>query len=126
MQWSTDVSGGVLGGRQARTRITELIRAARICTLTTLSLDGRLVARPMTLQRAEFDGQLWFFAYAGSSTVRQVRVNPEIELSLHDPRPRCGHRSPAAPGTTMTRRAPSGCGTRDWPRGSRTVRRRRV
>ncbi|GIJ10072.1 pyridoxamine 5'-phosphate oxidase family protein [Micromonospora andamanensis] len=80
------MSGGVLGGRQARTRITELIRAARICTLTTLSLDGRLVARPMTLQRAEFDGQLWFFAYAGSSTVRQVRVNPEIELSLHDPR----------------------------------------
>ncbi|MEV2240251.1 pyridoxamine 5'-phosphate oxidase family protein [Micromonospora sp. NPDC049891] len=79
------MSGGVIGGRQARIRITELIRAARICTLTTISLDGRLVGRPMTLQRAEFDGQLWFFAYAGSATVRQLRVNPEVEMSLHDP-----------------------------------------
>ncbi|MEV4714314.1 pyridoxamine 5'-phosphate oxidase family protein [Micromonospora sp. NPDC049374] len=79
------MSGGVIGGRQARNRITELIRAARICTLTTISLDGRLVGRPMTLQRAEFDGQLWFFAYAGSATVRQLRVNPEVEMSLHDP-----------------------------------------
>ncbi|GIJ21349.1 pyridoxamine 5'-phosphate oxidase family protein [Micromonospora lutea] len=79
------MSGGVIGGRQARARITELIRASRICTLTTISLDGRLVGRPMTLQRAEFDGQLWFHANAASSTVRQVRVNPEVVLSLHDP-----------------------------------------
>ncbi|MBQ1027301.1 pyridoxamine 5'-phosphate oxidase family protein [Micromonospora sp. C95] len=79
------MSGGVVGGRPARARITELVRAARICIMTTISLDGRLVGRPMVLQRAEFDGQLWFFAYAGSATVRQVRVNPEVELSLYDP-----------------------------------------
>ncbi|MEG3634816.1 pyridoxamine 5'-phosphate oxidase family protein [Micromonospora palythoicola] len=80
------MSGGVIGGRRARARITELIRAARICVMTTISLDGRLLGRPMVLQRAEFDGQLWFFAYADSATVRQVRVNPEVELGLYDPR----------------------------------------
>ena len=69
----------------ARQRITELIRAAGSCTLTTISLDGRLVGRPMLLQRAEFDGELWFFAYARSATVRQLRVNPEVEVSFADP-----------------------------------------
>ncbi|AEB46483.1 MULTISPECIES: pyridoxamine 5'-phosphate oxidase family protein [Micromonospora] len=69
----------------ARERITELIRAAGSCTLTTISLDGRLVGRPMLLQRAAFDGELWFFGYARSATVRQLRVNPEVEVSFADP-----------------------------------------
>ncbi|WP_425487284.1 pyridoxamine 5'-phosphate oxidase family protein, partial [Micromonospora maritima] len=30
----------------------------------------------MGLQEAEFDGDLWFFAYADSAKVRQIRVNP--------------------------------------------------
>ncbi|WP_327024796.1 pyridoxamine 5'-phosphate oxidase family protein [Micromonospora sp. NBC_01739] len=71
--------------RAARQRITELIRAAGTCTLTTISLDGRLVGRPMLLQRAAFAGELWFFAYSRSATVRQLRVNPEVEVSLTDP-----------------------------------------
>ncbi|MEV6694069.1 pyridoxamine 5'-phosphate oxidase family protein [Micromonospora sp. NPDC051196] len=69
----------------ARQRLTGLIRAAGSCTLTTISLDGRLVGRPMLLQRAEFDGELWFFAYARSATLRQLRVNPEVEVSFADP-----------------------------------------
>ncbi|WP_254876946.1 pyridoxamine 5'-phosphate oxidase family protein [Verrucosispora sp. NA02020] len=75
----------VLTVRDARRRITELIRAAEVCTLTTTSLDGRLVGRPMALQRADFDGELWFFADAGSSTVRQLRVNAEVAVGFHDP-----------------------------------------
>ncbi|TCB97903.1 pyridoxamine 5'-phosphate oxidase [Micromonospora zingiberis] len=69
----------------ARQRVAELIRAAGSCTLTTISLDGRLVGRPMLLQRTEFDGELWFFAYARSAVVRQLRVNPEVEVSFADP-----------------------------------------
>ncbi|RIV38433.1 pyridoxamine 5'-phosphate oxidase family protein [Micromonospora radicis] len=71
--------------RAARRRVTELIRAAGTCTLTTISLDGRLVGRPMLLQRTEFDGELWFVASAKSATVRQLRVNPEVEVSFGDP-----------------------------------------
>ncbi|MEU5944645.1 pyridoxamine 5'-phosphate oxidase family protein [Micromonospora sp. NPDC047465] len=40
----------------ARRRVTELVREARICMLTTIAVDGRLVSRPMGLQEAEFDG----------------------------------------------------------------------
>ena len=69
---------------EARGRVTELIRDARICMLTTIALDGRQVSRPMGLQEAEFDGDLWFFAYADSAKVRQLRVNPEVNVAFSD------------------------------------------
>ncbi|MFF5172030.1 pyridoxamine 5'-phosphate oxidase family protein [Micromonospora sp. NPDC000089] len=67
-----------------RNRVTELIRKARIGMLTTIGLDGRMVSRPMGLQEAEFDGDLWFFAYADSAKVRQLRVNPEVNVAFSD------------------------------------------
>ncbi|RKN50832.1 pyridoxamine 5'-phosphate oxidase family protein [Micromonospora endolithica] len=69
---------------QARQRVTELVRQARICMLTTTAVDGRTVSRPMGLQEADFDGDLWFFAYADSAKVRQIRVNPEVNVSFSD------------------------------------------
>ncbi|RZU77265.1 general stress protein 26 [Micromonospora kangleipakensis] len=71
---------------EARGRVTELIRDARICLLTTTAVDGRLVSRPMGLQAAEFDGDLWFFAYADSAKVRQIRVNPQVNVGFSDQR----------------------------------------
>ncbi|MGC4811930.1 pyridoxamine 5'-phosphate oxidase family protein [Micromonospora sp. DT228] len=71
---------------EARARVTELARAARICMLTTTALDGRQVSRPMGLQEAEFDGELWFFASAESAKVRQLRVNPEVNVAFSDQR----------------------------------------
>ncbi|WP_319458742.1 pyridoxamine 5'-phosphate oxidase family protein [Micromonospora sp. RTP1Z1] len=70
----------------ARGRVTELIRDARICLLTTIAVDGRLVSRPMGLQAAEFDRDLWFFAYADSAKVRQIRVNPQVNVGFSDQR----------------------------------------
>lgn len=69
-----------------RRRVTELIRDAHICLLTTTAVDGRLVSRPMGLQEAEFDGDLWFFAYADSAKIRQIRVNPQVNVGFSDQR----------------------------------------
>ncbi|MET8233702.1 pyridoxamine 5'-phosphate oxidase family protein [Micromonospora sp. NPDC005298] len=69
---------------EARARVTELVREARICMLTTTAVDGRQVSRPMGLQEAGFDGDLWFFASADSAKVRQIRVNPEVNVSFSD------------------------------------------
>ncbi|MFI6820836.1 pyridoxamine 5'-phosphate oxidase family protein [Micromonospora sp. NPDC050187] len=71
---------------EARHRVTELIRAARVCMLTTIAVDGRQVSRPMVLQEAEFDGDLWFFARTDSAKVRQIRVNPEVNAAFGDQR----------------------------------------
>lgn len=69
---------------EARARVTELVRDARIGMLTTIALDGRQVSRPMGLQEAEFDGNLWFFASADSAKIRQIRVNPEVNVGFSD------------------------------------------
>ncbi|MFI7605079.1 pyridoxamine 5'-phosphate oxidase family protein [Micromonospora sp. NPDC049366] len=71
---------------ETRRRVTGLIRDARICMLTTIGLDGRQMSRPMALQDADFDGDLWFFAYADSAKLRQIRVNPEVNVAFSDQR----------------------------------------
>ncbi|SCL23411.1 pyridoxamine 5'-phosphate oxidase family protein [Micromonospora inyonensis] len=71
---------------EARQRITELVRAARVCMLTTIAVDGRQVSRPMVLQETEFDGDLWFLTRADSAKVRQIRVNPEVNAAFGDQR----------------------------------------
>jgi general stress protein 26 len=67
---------------EARAKITELVRDARICMLTTMTEQGRHVSRPMGLQEAEFDGDLWFFAYADSAKVREIHLHPEVNVSF--------------------------------------------
>jgi general stress protein 26 len=72
----------------ARPDLAELVRAARTCLLTTTAVDGRLVSRPMALPEAQFDGDLWFFAYRNSAKIRQIRVNPQVNVGFSDERQR--------------------------------------
>jgi general stress protein 26 len=72
----------------ARPDLAELVRAARTCLLTTTAVDGRLVSRPMALPEAQFDGDLWFFAYRNSAKIRQIRVNPQVNVGFSDQRQR--------------------------------------
>ena len=67
---------------EARAKITELVRDARICMLTTMTEQGRHVSRPMGLQEADFDGDLWFFAYADSAKAREIHLNPQVNVSF--------------------------------------------
>ena len=62
--------------------MTELVRDARLCMLTTMTADGRHVSRPMALQEAEFDGDLWFFCYADSDKAAEIRLHPEVNVSF--------------------------------------------
>lgn len=38
----------------------------------------------MGLQEAEFDGDLWFFAYDNSAKVTQIHADPEVNVSFSD------------------------------------------
>jgi general stress protein 26 len=67
---------------EAREKITELVRDAKFCMLTTMTADGRHVSRPMGLQEAEFDGDLWFFADADSPKVAEIRTHPQVNVSF--------------------------------------------
>ena len=66
----------------ASAHVAELVDRARISMLTTMTAEGRHVSRPMALQEAEFDGDLWFFAYEDSDKVSQLRSNPQVNVSF--------------------------------------------
>ena len=66
-----------------RRHLIELVNDAQVAMLTTTTADGRQVSRPMAVQEAEFDGDLWFFAY-DSAKVSQIRATPEVNVSFSD------------------------------------------
>lgn len=65
-----------------REHVIELVGRAQSAMLTTMTADGDHVSRPMAVQEAEFDGDLWFFAYEESAKVAQVRSHPKVNVSL--------------------------------------------
>jgi general stress protein 26 len=62
-------------------KLAELIGEIRIAMLTTTTEDGSLRSRPMTTQRAKFDGKLWFFTNRESPKAEEVRCHPRVSLS---------------------------------------------
>ena len=67
-----------------RQHIAELVRDAKVAMLTTRTAEGRQVSRPMGLQEAEFNGDLWFFAYEDSAKVTQITADPQVNVSFSD------------------------------------------
>jgi len=63
-------------------KVARLIRGERFGFLTTITMDGRLTSRPMTLQEVEFDGDLWFFAERGSHPVEHIAASPEVNVGV--------------------------------------------
>lgn len=67
---------------EATRHVAELVDRAQIAMLTTMTTSGQHVSRPMALQEAEFDGDLWFFAYEDSPKVAELRAHPEVNVSF--------------------------------------------
>jgi general stress protein 26 len=70
---------------QAVAKLAELIGKVRIAMLTTITEEGSLWSRPITTQRAVFDGDLWFITKLDSPKVLEVRVNRRVSLSYVRP-----------------------------------------
>lgn len=68
----------------ARQKVTDLLKKARIGMLTTMTADGKHQSRPMGLQEAEFDGDLWFFAYDSSNKIKDIAVNPNVNVAISE------------------------------------------
>lgn len=64
--------------------VAELISDAKVAMLTTTTPDGRNVSRPMALQEAEFDGDLWFFAYDDSAKAQQIGAHEQVNVAFAD------------------------------------------
>ena len=64
------------------TKVAQLMSETGLCMFTTVGRDGHLISRPMALQEAEFDGDLWFFAATDSRKVGDIAANPTVNVSF--------------------------------------------
>jgi general stress protein 26 len=66
--------------------LTKVMKDIDFCMMTTNGARGRLHSRPMSNNRnVEFDGETWFFSYADSSQVRELKKDSNVSLSYAVP-----------------------------------------
>ena len=66
-------------------KLEKLIKDMKFAMLTTACSDGSLRSRPMATQMPEFDGTIWFFTSDDEPKVREIRANPNVNVSYADP-----------------------------------------
>lgn len=63
-------------------KVAELIKDFRFAMFTSRTADGKLVAHPLTVQEAEFDGDLWFLVSKSASFVVDIARDDRVGVSL--------------------------------------------
>jgi len=66
-------------------KLRELIKDVKVAMLCTVEPDGSLRSRPMMTQKAEFEGQLWFFTGMDSGKVNEVEREHHVNVSYAQP-----------------------------------------
>jgi general stress protein 26 len=66
-------------------KINELIKDIDIAMMTTMDDDGTLRSRPMSTQKAEFDGTIWFFTESDTPKVDDIHHEYDVNLSYARP-----------------------------------------
>lgn len=69
------------GNKKSET-IAKLLENIDVAMFTTIGADGYLVSRPLSTQKASFDGErVWFFVEADSPKVAEIRRNKKVNLA---------------------------------------------
>lgn len=70
---------------QAIEKLNRLIEEIDFAMLTTIDTDGVLRSRPMSTQKAEFDGDLWFFTSDKTHKTEEIERDNRVNLSYANP-----------------------------------------
>jgi general stress protein 26 len=66
--------------------LSKVMKDLDFCMMTTKGARGRLHSRPMSNNRnVDWDGDTWFFAYADSSQVKELKRDKSVSLSYAVP-----------------------------------------
>src|SRR5215207_3847687 len=66
-------------------KLAEMIKDIDFAMLTTVAADGTLHSRPMSTQRVEFDGDLWFFTRASAPKVGEIEGEHQVNVAYAKP-----------------------------------------
>lgn len=70
---------------EAIQKLGELIQKIDFAMFTTALPDGSLRSRPMSTQKTEFDGTLWFFTQLDSGKVHEIEDDQHVNLAYANP-----------------------------------------
>jgi len=65
-------------------KLKELLENIDFAMLTTMS-GGKLRSRPMSTQKLEFDGDLWFFTSDQTHKVEEIEADNRVNVAYADP-----------------------------------------
>lgn len=66
-------------------KIGEFIRNIDFTMLTTVDDEGELQSRPMSTQKTEFDGTVYFFTYEDTDKIRHIKNDTRVNLAYAAP-----------------------------------------
>lgn len=66
-------------------KIGKFIMDIDFTMMTTVDENGDLQSRPMSTQKTEFDGDVYFFTFEDTNKVRHIRSNPRVNLAYTAP-----------------------------------------
>jgi len=67
---------------QGLSKLNALLKGARICMLTTQDEHDNLRSRPMALQEADIETDLWFFTARHSPKVNEIKGDSRVNVSI--------------------------------------------
>lgn len=62
--------------------IAKLIESSKIALVTSRTAGGDLHSRPLQVQEAEFDGDLWFFTPHPSEKTEEMATHPQVNAAF--------------------------------------------
>src|SRR5690349_14843461 len=62
-------------------KIIEMLTDHKTTMLVTHDKQGGLVSRPMTTQKPEFDGDVWFFVSSDADVIEEIEADPEVNIA---------------------------------------------
>lgn len=72
---------GNLSGTSAIDKIRSMVDHSKSCFFcTSVAVDGSTAARPMTVQKVDDDGNLWFLSARDTHKDQELNINPRVRL----------------------------------------------
>lgn len=66
-------------------KVAEFIQDIDFTMMTTIDEEGELESRPMSTQRSEFDGTVYFFTFEDTDKIQHIKKNPRVNLAYSAP-----------------------------------------
>jgi len=70
--------------QEAIGKLKELLEGIDFCMLTTID-SGNLRSRPMSTQKLEFDGELWFFTSDNTHKMEEIQKDDRVNVAYSQP-----------------------------------------